>query len=486
MPNGTPPVKIRRDAAALPTWDPILEWYAKAVGEMKNTAKYPATSSKGWVWQAAVHGFDLSYPEWGTWTTGQPLPSTVDQQQLWAQCQHGTWYFLPWHRMYLALFEDMVRSIIIELNGPSDWALPYWNYSKDAAARAMPAAFTNPVAPFAANNPLYEPTRQYDPSGNLILDAKAVAIKGSLNVHKFEGSQLGFGGPDSGGPQHVAVANSFGALESQPHNVIHDDIGGIMGDPTTSAFDPIFWLHHANIDRLWEVWRKADPVNHVDPTDPNWLTRWPFSFRDGNGGPISWTPSQVPNTLAPILNYEYDDTSVPSGVTPAPVSAVAIMSLPRTQPPVAEMVGATTEPIPLSGEMRTVKVPVGRPTGPALLAERAGRPRQVYLHIENITGTGRPASYHVYLNLPAQAGAEAKESFYVGIISMFGLQAASRVDRPHGGKGLHYTFDITPLVALPESRRLLEQGNYTVSFEPRRQPAANSSVTVGQISLYYE
>jgi tyrosinase len=485
MANGTPPVKIRRNAAALPKWDPILLWYARAVGEMKDTTKYPPTTPKSWTWQAAVHGFDLTYPEWQNWTAGQPLPSSTDQKLLWAQCQHGTWYFLPWHRMYLALFEDIVQSIIIGLGGPSDWALPYWNYSKDTPARAMPAAFLDPVAPFAAQNPLYEPTRQYDASGNLVLGSKAVAITGSLSVHQFQGTQLGFGGPDSGGPQHAAVHNAFGALESQPHNVVHDDIGGIMGDPTTSAFDPIFWLHHTNIDRLWEVWRQADPAN-VDPTDLNWLTRWPFSFRDGTGNPVACTPSQVQQTLAPVLNYQYDDTSVPAGVASAPPAATTTMSLPIIQPSVAEMVGATSQPVPLSGETRTVDLPVGRPTGPALLSERAGRPQHVYLHIENITGTGRPASYHVYINLPAETGAEAKEAFYVGIVSMFGLQAASRADQPHGGRGLHYTFDITPLVVLPESRRLLEQGKYTVTFEPRRTPGANSSVSVGRISLYYQ
>lgn len=42
-----------------------------------------------------------------------------------------------------------------------------------------------------------------------------------------------------------------------------------MGDPVTAALDPIFWLHHANIDRLWEVWL-GDNAEHVNPTDAKW------------------------------------------------------------------------------------------------------------------------------------------------------------------------------------------------------------------------
>ncbi len=60
-----------------------------------------------------------------------------------------------------------------------------------------------------------------------------------------------------------------GFLEHSPHDNVHGDIGGalnnvfnnrlaqgLMSNPCTAALDPIFWLHHANIDRLWEVWLK--------------------------------------------------------------------------------------------------------------------------------------------------------------------------------------------------------------------------------------
>src|SRR5262249_30195182 len=50
-----------------------------------------------------------------------------------------------------------------------------------------------------------------------------------------------------------------GALEDGPHNVVHNWVGGAMADPTISPEDPIFWLHHGNIDRIWSLWEKQNP-----------------------------------------------------------------------------------------------------------------------------------------------------------------------------------------------------------------------------------
>jgi hypothetical protein len=49
-------------------------------------------------------------------------------------CPHGNWYFLPWHRAYIASFERICQ----ELSGKRDFALPYWNWTVD---RQFPAAF---------------------------------------------------------------------------------------------------------------------------------------------------------------------------------------------------------------------------------------------------------------------------------------------------------------------------------------------------------
>jgi tyrosinase len=46
------------------------------------------------------------------------------------------------------------------------------------------------------------------------------------------------------------------AFELDPHGTVHNNIGKDIWDIRRSARDPIFWLHHANIDRLWTVWTK--------------------------------------------------------------------------------------------------------------------------------------------------------------------------------------------------------------------------------------
>ena len=46
------------------------------------------------------------------------LPSTAERQRFWGQCQHFSWFFLSWHRMYLFYFEQIVSATIEQLNGP--------------------------------------------------------------------------------------------------------------------------------------------------------------------------------------------------------------------------------------------------------------------------------------------------------------------------------------------------------------------------------
>ena len=40
-------------------------------------------------------------------------------------------------------------------------------------------------------------------------------------------------------------------LENGVHNQIHCFVGGTMMFVEWSAYDPLFWIHHANVDRLW-------------------------------------------------------------------------------------------------------------------------------------------------------------------------------------------------------------------------------------------
>src|SRR4029453_6928754 len=107
-------------------WADEVLWYARGVAAMKARALAKPTS---WRFYAGMHGFSSArWQELGyLFPTDQP-PSQAQLSTFWRQCQHGSWYFLPWHRGYVLALEANIRAEVIALNGPDDWALPYWNY----------------------------------------------------------------------------------------------------------------------------------------------------------------------------------------------------------------------------------------------------------------------------------------------------------------------------------------------------------------------
>jgi hypothetical protein len=157
---------IRKSIWGLETpgmWDPYTTAYAKAVAEMNTRSEDDPTS---WAYQAAMHD---SYTD--------PPPNAV-----WNQCQHGSWFFLPWHRMYLYWFERIVRAIVVQQGGPSDWALPFWNYSLGPPGDALPPAFRQPAwdpGTGSGPNPLYTAQRRRvadpnDPAQHVYLNVEGL------------------------------------------------------------------------------------------------------------------------------------------------------------------------------------------------------------------------------------------------------------------------------------------------------------------------
>jgi tyrosinase len=304
----------------------------------------PLADSTSWRFYGAIHGIDPQiWARLGYLNVTEPLPGKDIVKKFWSQCQHGTWYFLPWHRGYVLAFEQVVRAAIIKLGGPADWALPYWNYFKPGQD-AMPAAFSSPDWPDGkGNNPLFVPQR-YGPNddGHVYVPSDQVNLN-AMTDPEFTGSAIGgspgFGGVDTGFSHGGRV---HGALESQPHDMVHVLVGGqaqdgtpgLMSDPDTAGLDPIFWLHHSNIDRLWEVWRR-NPSSHVDPTDPNWV-KGPASIGDrafamplADGSTWTYTPGQMGDLAK--LSYTYDDLSPVGPPSPLRARLMRLRALAPTQ-----------------------------------------------------------------------------------------------------------------------------------------------------------
>ena len=86
-------VRIRKNVYSLPAGDTTLDWYNKAVKELLSR---PTSNPTSWRYMAGIHG--------------SPDTPPAGADPYWNVCQHGTWYFLPWHRAYIAMFEALLAS----------------------------------------------------------------------------------------------------------------------------------------------------------------------------------------------------------------------------------------------------------------------------------------------------------------------------------------------------------------------------------------
>lgn len=398
--------------------------------------------------------------------------------------------------MYLFYFEQIVTAAIVKLGGPSDWALPYWNYSdgNNEDSRRLPAAFIAQKMPDGSPNPLLVQARDEGNNGNPVGDAADVDVSACLGEAAFPAASTG-GDPGFGGPQTTFHHSGgvTGSLETTPHGNMHVAVGGWMGAFNTAALDPIFWLHHANIDRLWNVWRQRDS-KHVNPGDSQWLTGVAFQFHDASGNAASMTSGQVVDSTASPLLYKYEDESDP---LPQPTPS-AVPRFAMAERPIPEMVGASSEPVTLTGQPAHARMVVHPPTGPAREARAVGAaPRKIYLNIENVTGSGRARRYSVYLNVPEGSDPANHAELYAGDLPMFGVVESSRADERQPGTGLHYRLDVTKIIDALESKGAWDPQNVRVTFAPKPWGSAEKhalsaadrtsdhEIHVGRVSLYY-
>ena len=483
-------------------WNDTLLWYAKAVREMQ---KRPIAAKTSWRYLAAMHGFEPTlWRSYGYLAPGDTLPPAAEQKRYWQQCQHQSWYFLPWHRAYLLSFETIVRETVVSLKGPSDWALPYWNYSdtRNANALLLPPAFRERKLPDGTANALFIEAR----FGAAIHKHDADLTHRIADDH-FTGIATG-GAQGVGGPRtafsHAGEAE--GLIEAAPHDLVHADVGGrggLMSDPRTAALDPIFWVHHANIDRLWVVWIKRNAQNH-DPTDASWLkgpADRPFATFNAAGKDVPAAPQNVLDTSK--LGYDYEDTSDPlRGATRRTLRINALASLGGRQaapgaeggqvskPPTVELLGASTKGIKLghaatATDVKLAAAPKQRLTDSFAAAKSAGaapgEPDRVFLNLENIRGKNGSATFDVLLRSKQDPKAVA---VHVGSFSLFGLESASDADAAHGGRGLTKVLEVTQAIDALHAGQQLTAGALEVQIVPRSDVRDEDAISVGQVSLY--
>ncbi|KAJ3048146.1 hypothetical protein HK097_010845 [Rhizophlyctis rosea] len=170
---------------------------------------------------------------------------------------HGNAAFPPWHRVFLTAFEDALRSECKYTE-----ALPYWDWSVDSQAPERSPVWKSfggdgkggklADGPFAGWVGTF-PTK-HNVNRNFKTAAKVgKSSSGSMMAAHYSPAEIQF-------ILNRGTYNDFRrTLETHPHNQVHNSVGGDMGNPMMSSNDPVFWLHHCNIDRLWAKWQATHP-----------------------------------------------------------------------------------------------------------------------------------------------------------------------------------------------------------------------------------
>ena len=445
-------LKVRPNLANAPTT--LITALRRGVAAMQAR---PVNDPRSWRYWANVHG-----------TTAAQNPAGT-----WRQCQHGSFFFLPWHRMFLFYFEKVLRAS----SGDPNFALPYWNWT---ANRAMPLPFRSPANPTTNRLFVASPNRGAGINAGGLLPSFDVSFASAFSFTNFTGpsGSFSFGGRRVSGFLHSG--QEHGELESSPHDVIHDDIGagGWMSDPDQAARDPIFYMHHCNIDRLWKRWL-ARGGGRMNPTNnATWMNQT-FRFFDHDANAVVNVP--VRNFLDTVgqLQYRYDDDPVPPVAVagapgaegaPAAIAAAAAGSGETTE---GESAPAAPNPEPLAGSPEGIRLgqerisvplapaspeqaerlrslapgPAGAPTAPAPRAEPQASGR-IILRLSGITFDRPPGTpYQIYLNLPDGQEPDPHSIYFAGVLAFFALKPTQHEPgRDESGGGIRM-LDITDLVA---------------------------------------
>lgn len=474
-------MNIRKNVYELPASDMTLHWYSKAVEVMKQRSINDPTS--WWYW-GAVHGYVITSSTkqfWEVATDYPPKQSTIDSG-FWNNCQHGTWFFLPWHRMYLYYFEATVAKAVVEAGGPSGWTLPFWNYceafkpgisvAEQQKVMSIPPAFGDSQG----KNSDY-PGLWLEGRVNYVLQKRYVNPWPALDETVFTNTSedVNFGGGITG---FAVSGGKKGQLEQLPHDVVHGYINGAMGNTKTAALDPIFWLHHANIDRMWQVW--IESAGHSNPASSDWLN-FEFDFHDENGEVQTVKVKDVRTTEQ--LNYTYSP-SFPEMDTASPNPPG------RAAENVMDVVGASNINNELSHDVSDLAlnmVPQGRRKSRISVAARATNtqaktPKRV-LHVNNVTGTGSPCPIDIFISGDGKTALD--DEHFVGSLGLFGLEDASTPSLDHDGSGLSFAFDVTQVIERLSKQQGWSEDKISFQFKPQL-PRQGEKVKVGRVSLHSE
>jgi Common central domain of tyrosinase len=280
---------------------------------------------------SGIHGYP--YVPW------QEDPGFVPANRNRGYCTHSSSIFTTWHRPYLVLLEQLLceqaRSIAQQFQGDDaaryqaaaeEVRLPYWDWASTSTQSRIPASVKQssisvnaPTGQATIPNPLF--------SYRFLSPQPTESGLGTQTVRGSSDDQL-FGSFDSRRQSTLnlftdSAYNQFSSDLENIHNTIHVQVGGHMTFVPRSAFDPIFYLHHTNVDRLTAMYQAALPGVTLTPqrrsptfalggAGPDDLSTRLYPFRHPNRN--QWTSNDVANAES-IFTYGYSYPEVPQGLS---------------------------------------------------------------------------------------------------------------------------------------------------------------------------
>lgn len=166
--------------------------------------------------------------------------------------------FFPWHRWFLYLYEKELQKFSPKMR------IPFWNWAFDSQAPELAPVWGKDafgdngveakdncisVSPFAKFRPFYPKDhclrRMWSKEEDTEKSGPLGAFHSTDLINKI-----------------ITTSKTYYTLYESfyiPHGIVHDNIGGDMGS-MYSPMDPIFYLHHAMVDKVWANWQKAFPA----------------------------------------------------------------------------------------------------------------------------------------------------------------------------------------------------------------------------------
>lgn len=435
-------ILVRKNFNSLSKWEMLNLNYA--IKQMKIRSQNNINDPLGWSFQVKIH--NSPYPDGSLSET----------------CQHGNCFFLAWHRMYLFFFERILFKHMRN-NWPKPSGLPYWNN-----ANANPSTSANTIIPIMFRKsttsmlfwPPYVTQSNLRHSRNLDYNRVGTISNPVWPIPAYVGSDYNnalnytnyYDFQDALENAHGAVHNLLGVWNDANNNTILYD----MFDGTKAANDPIFFFHHANVDRYWELWlaKGQKRKNPGSDCDKFWWDKR-FEFYDSTGKKVSLQGKdivEISNKM--MMNYKYfgitsikfEDTACDKiNKLPDCPKAEAIIVIPTPDTKIYGPVGKIVFNLKAAGILKKLEE-----------LDKTGLKNQydIYAEFSDITYKNPPTGIEVYINPSTTEPADLNSgrNDYAASIDLFTPKAVSEHDKMRGHKN-----EIQPYVQRIKITDILKQ-----------------------------